>query len=179
FIKSIRGSDPNAAVYWLARMVEGGEAPSFTARRLPTVASEDIGNANTNASLIANNCYQAANVICWPESRTILSTSTDYVTSSAKSNASYEAIGKAQALVRKTGDLPVPLQLRNAPTKLMKELDYGTEYKYAHSYPGNFVEQEFLPDKISGTVLYDPGNNPSENKLRESLRAKWRERYRY
>lgn len=179
FIKSIRGSDPNAAVYWLARMVEGGEDPSFIARRLLILASEDIGNANPNALLLANNCFQAVNVIGWPESRIILAQTVTYLASSAKSNAAYEAIGKAQALVRKTGDLSVPLQLRNAPTKLMKELDYGTEYKYAHSYPGNFVEQEFLPDKISGTVLYDPGNNPSENKLRESLRAKWREKYNY
>lgn len=179
FIKSIRGSDPNAAVYWLARMVEGGEDPSFIARRLLILASEDIGNANPNALLLANNCFQAVNVIGWPESRIILAQTVTYLASSAKSNASYEAIGKAQALVRQTGDLPVPLHLRNAPTKLMKELDYGTEYKYAHSYPGNFVEQEFLPDKLSGTLLYDPGNNPSENKLRESLRAKWRERYKY
>lgn len=179
FIKSIRGSDPNAAVYWLARMVEGGEDPSFIARRLLILASEDIGNANPNALLLANNCFQAVNVIGWPESRIILSQTVTYLASSAKSNASYEAIGKAQALVRKTGNLPVPLHLRNAPTKLMKELDYGTEYKYAHAYPGNFVVQEFLPDTISGTVLYEPGNNAAENKLRESLRSKWREKYRY
>lgn len=179
FIKSIRGSDPNAAVYWLARMVEGGEDPSFIARRLLILASEDIGNANPNALLLANNCFQAVNVIGWPESRIILSQAVTYLASSAKSNASYEAIGKAQALVRKTGNLPVPLHLRNAPTKLMKELDYGTEYKYAHAYPGNFVVQEFLPDTISGTVLYEPGNNAAENKLRESLRSKWREKYRY
>lgn len=179
FIKSIRGSDPNAAVYWLARMVEGGEDPSFIARRLLILASEDIGNANPNALLLANNCFQAVNVIGWPESRIILAQTVTYLASSAKSNASYEAIGKAQALVRKTGDLPVPLHLRNAPTKLMKDLDYGAKYKYAHAHPGNFVEQEFFPDKLSGTLLYDPGNNAAENKLRESLRAKWRERYRY
>ena len=179
FIKSIRGSDPNAALYWLARMVEGGEDPSFIARRLLILASEDIGNANPNALLLANNCFQAVNVIGWPESRIILAQAVTYLASSAKSNASYEAIGKAQALVKRTGDLPVPLHLRNAPTKLMKELDYGTAYKYAHSYPGSFVDQEFFPEKLSGTLLYDPGNNHAENKLRESLRAKWRERYKY
>lgn len=179
FIKSIRGSDPNAAVYWLARMVEGGEDPSFIARRLLILASEDIGNANPNALLLANSCFQAVNVIGWPESRIILSQTVIYLASSAKSNASYEAIGDALALVRKTGDLPVPLHLRNAPTKLMKELDYGTAYQYAHSHPGNFVDQEFFPDKISGTLLYNPGNNASENKIREALRNKWRARYRY
>lgn len=179
FIKSIRGSDPNAAVYWLARMVEGGEDPSFIARRLLILASEDIGNANPNALLLANNCFQAVNVIGWPESRLILSQTVTYLASSAKSDASCDAIGKAQALVKQTGDLPVPLHLRNAPTKLMKELDYGTEYKYAHAYPGNFVAQEFFPDKLSGTLLYDPGNNAAENKIRESLRSKWREKYNY
>ena len=179
FIKSIRGSDPNAAVYWLARMVEGGEDPSFIARRLLILASEDIGNANPNALLLANNSFQAVNVIGWPESRLILSQTVTYLASSAKSDASCDAIGKAQALVKQTGDLPVPLHLRNAPTKLMKELDYGTEYKYAHAYPGNFVAQEFFPDKLSGTLLYDPGNNAAENKIRESLRSKWREKYNY
>ncbi|WP_437920205.1 replication-associated recombination protein A [Sphingobacterium sp. LRF_L2] len=179
FIKSIRGSDPNAAVYWLARMIEGGEDPSFIARRLLILASEDIGNANPNALLLANNCFQAVNVIGWPESRIILSQAVTYLASSAKSNASYEAINKAQALVKKTGDLPVPLHLRNAPTKLMKELDYGTEYKYAHAYPGNFVQQEFFPDKLRGTLLYDPGANASESKLRESLKSKWKEKYGY
>ncbi|MBE8714143.1 replication-associated recombination protein A [Sphingobacterium hungaricum] len=179
FIKSIRGSDPNAAVYWLARMIEGGEDAKFIARRLLILASEDIGNANPNALLLANTCFQAVNVIGWPESRIILSQTVTYLASSPKSNASYEAIGNAQALVKKTGDLSVPLHLRNAPTKLMKDLDYGASYKYAHSYPGNFVEQEFMPDKLVGKTLYEPGNNPSEAKLRESLKAKWKNKYGY
>ncbi|WP_159634776.1 replication-associated recombination protein A [Sphingobacterium composti Ten et al. 2007 non Yoo et al. 2007] len=179
FIKSIRGSDPNAAVYWLARMIEGGEDPSFIARRLLILASEDIGNANPNALLLANNCFQAVNVIGWPESRIILSQTVTYLASSAKSNASYEAINKAQALVKQTGDLSVPLHLRNAPTKLMKELDYGTEYKYAHAYTGNFVEQEFMPEGIQGTKLYSPGKNSSEDKLRSSLKEKWKNKYGY
>jgi len=179
FIKSIRGSDPNAAVYWLARMIEGGEDPSFIARRLLILASEDVGNANPNALLLANNCFQAVNVIGYPESRIILAQTVTYLASSAKSNASYEAINKAQQLVRQTGDLPVPLHLRNAPTKLMKNLAYGTGYKYAHAHPGNFVEQEFLPEKLSGTTLYDPGNNASENKLREALRNRWKDKYGY
>jgi putative ATPase len=159
FIKSIRGSDPNAAVYWLARMIEGGEQPSFIARRLLILASEDIGNANPNALLLANTCFQAVNVIGWPESRIILSQTVVYLATSAKSNASYEAIGKAQQLVKETGDLPVPIHLRNAPTKLMKDLNYGTDYKYAHSYVGNFVDQEFFPDKLIGKKLYEPGDN--------------------
>jgi putative ATPase len=179
FIKSIRGSDPNAAVYWLARMIEGGEDPSFIARRLLISASEDIGNANPNALLLANTCFQAVNVIGWPESRIILSQTVTYLASSAKSNAAYEAINKAQDLVKRTGDLSVPLHLRNAPTKLMKELNYGTEYKYSHAYPGNFVEQEFLPEAVSGTKLYDPGHNSAEEKLRQSLRDKWRKKYGY
>ena len=179
FIKSIRGSDPNAAVYWLARMIEGGEDPSFIARRLLILASEDIGNANPNALLLANNCFQAVNVIGWPESRIILSQTVTYLASSAKSNASYEAINKAQALVRQTGDLSVPLHLRNAPTKLMKDLDYGAEYKYAHAYAGNFVEQEFMPEQISGTKLYEPGKNQAEEKLRQSLKEKWSNKYGY
>ncbi len=179
FIKSIRGSDPNAAVYWLARMIEGGEDPSFIARRLLILASEDIGNANPNALLLANNCFQAVKVIGNPESRIILAQTVTYLASSAKSNASYEAINKAQALVKQTGDLPVPLHLRNAPTKLMKELEYGTEYKYSHAFPGNFVLQEFLPQRLSGTRLYDPGTNPAELKLRESLKSKWKEKYEY
>ena len=179
FFKSIRGSDPNAAVYWLARMIEGGEDPSFIARRLLILASEDIGNANPNALLLANNCFQAVNVIGWPESRIILSQTVTYLASSAKSNAAYEAINKAQALVKQTGDLSVPLHLRNAPTKLMKQLDYGKEYKYAHSYPGNFVDQEFLPEQISGTLLYDPGKNSAEEKLREKLRQQWKDKYGY
>lgn len=179
FIKSIRGSDPNAAVYWLARMIEGGEDPLFIARRLLILASEDIGNANPNALLLANNCFQAVNVIGWPESRIILSQTVTYMASSAKSNAAYEAINKAQSLVRQTGDLPVPLHLRNAPTKLMKNLDYGKAYKYAHAYENNFIEQEFLPEKISGSLLYDPGNNAAEFKLREYLRKLWKNKYRY
>lgn len=179
FIKSIRGSDPNAAVYWLARMIEGGEDPSFIARRLLILASEDIGNANPNALLLANNCFQAVNVIGWPESRIILAQTVTYLASSAKSNASYEAINKAQALVRETGDLSVPLHLRNAPTKLMKELDYGASYKYAHAFPGNFVEQEFMPSGIEGTTLYSPGKNSAEDKLRSSLREKWKNKYGY
>ncbi|MCY4778612.1 replication-associated recombination protein A [Sphingobacterium sp. UT-1RO-CII-1] len=179
FIKSIRGSDPNAAVYWLARMIEGGEDPSFIARRLLILASEDIGNANPNALLLANNCFQAVNVIGWPESRIILSQTVTYMASSPKSNAAYEAINKAQALVKQTGDLPVPLHLRNAPTKLMKQLDYGAEYKYSHAYPGNFIAQEFMPDKLKGALLYEPGSNPAENKLRESLKSKWKDKYGY
>lgn len=179
FIKSIRGSDPNAAVYWLARMIEGGEDPSFIARRLLILASEDIGNANPNALLLANNCFQAVNVIGWPESRIVLSQTVTYLASSAKSNASYEAINKAQALVKQTGDLSVPLHLRNAPTKLMKELNYGVEYKYAHGFAGNFVNQEYMPETISNTKLYDPGKNSAEDKLRQSLKEKWGNKYGY
>jgi len=179
FIKSIRGSDPNAAVYWLARMIEGGEDPLFIARRLLILASEDIGNANPNALLLANNCFQAVNVIGWPESRIILSQTVTYLASSAKSNASYDAINKAQALVKQTGDLSVPLHIRNAPTKLMKQLNYGKDYQYAHAYEGNFVEQEFMPDSLSGVKLYDPGKNPAEEKLREKLRQNWKSKYGY
>lgn len=179
FIKSIRGSDPNAAVYWLARMIEGGEDPKFIARRLIILASEDIGNANPNALLLANNCFQAVNVVGWPESRIMLSQTVTYLASSAKSNAAYEAINKAQSLVKKTGNLSVPFHLRNAPTKLMKDLDYGTEYQYAHGFPGNFVQQEYMPDELSGRKLYDPGKNAAEEKLRQSLRAKWNEKYGY
>ncbi len=179
FIKSVRGSDPNAAVYYLARMIEGGEDPKFIARRLLILASEDIGNANPNALLLATTAFQAVGMIGWPESRIILSQCTTYLASSAKSNASYMAINNAQALVSKTGDLPVPLHIRNAPTKLMKNMDYGKGYQYAHDFPGNFVEQEFLPDKISGTKLYDPGNNASESRLRDYLRHCWKEKYGY
>jgi len=179
FIKSIRGSDPNASVYWLARMIEGGEDPKFIARRLLILASEDIGNANPNALLLANNCFQAVSVIGWPESRIILSQTVTYLASSAKSNAACVAISDAQALVRRTGDLPVPLHLRNAPTKLMENIGYGKDYKYSHSYTGNFIEQEFLPEQISGTKLYDPGDNQSENKLREKLKANWKGKYKY
>lgn len=179
FIKSIRGSDPNAAVYWLARMIEGGEDPKFIARRLLILASEDIGNANPNALLLANNCFQAVNVVGWPESRIILSQAVTYLASSAKSNAAYEAINKAQSLVKKTGNLSVPLHLRNAPTKLMKELDYGAKYQYAHGFAANFVPQEYMPDELSAYKLYDPGNNAAEHKLREALRVKWRDKYGY
>lgn len=179
FIKSIRGSDPNAAVYWLARMIAGGEDPSFIARRLLILASEDIGNANPNALLLANTCFQSVNVIGWPESRIILSQTVTYLASSPKSNASYEAINKAQELVNRTGDQSVPLHLRNAPTKLMKNIGYGKEYQYSHGYEGNFSDQEFFPDKLSGTLLYDPGKNAAEEKLRERLKSLWKARYKY
>lgn len=179
FIKSIRGSDPNAAVYWLARMIEGGEDPKFIARRLVILASEDIGNANPNALLLATTCFQAVDMIGYPECSLILSQTTTYLASSAKSNASTVAIGKATKLVQQTGDLPVPLHIRNAPTGLMKKMDYGKGYKYAHDFPGNFVDQEFLPEKIAGTKLYDPANNASEAKLREYLRHCWKEKYGY
>lgn len=179
FIKSIRGSDPNAAVYWLARMIEGGEDVKFIARRLLILASEDIGNANPTALILANNTFQAVSVIGYPESRIILSQCAVYLANSAKSNASYMAIGKAQELVRKTGDLSVPLHLRNAPTKLMKDLDYGKDYQYSHNYEGNFVNQEYLPDEISNTKLYEPGNNSRENNFRETLKRRWKGKYNY
>ncbi len=173
FIKSIRGSDPNAGVYWLARMIEGGEDPDFIARRLLILASEDIGMANPNALLLANSTYDAVKKIGWPESRIILSQCVVYLATSPKSNASYEAIGKAQQLVKQSGDLPVPLHLRNAPTKLMKEIGYGSNYKYSHGYEGNFAEQEYLPDEISKTRLYEPGQNAKENSIRDWLRKLW------
>jgi putative ATPase len=179
FIKSIRGSDPNAALYYLARMLRGGEDVSFIARRMLILASEDIGNANPNALLMAKTCFDAVNVIGNPESRIILSQCVVYLATSPKSNASYTAIDEALALVDKTGDLPVPLQLRNAPTKLMKELNYGKEYLYAHSYDGNFVNQEFMPDAISGTKFYEPGNNARENEQRKLLQQLWKEKYGY
>ncbi|MGO1671957.1 MAG: replication-associated recombination protein A [Sphingobacterium sp.] len=179
FIKSIRGSDPNAAVYWLARMIEGGEDPKFIARRLLILASEDIGNANPNALLLANNCFQAVNVIGWPESRIILSQAVTYLAASDKSNAAYEAINKAQSLVKKTGNLSVPLHLRNAPTKLMKELDYGKKYQYAHGFVGNFIPQEYMPDELANYKLYDPDNNLAEHKIRNALRDKWKRKYDY
>jgi putative ATPase len=179
FIKSMRGSDPNAAVYWLARMIEGGEDPKFIARRMLILASEDIGNANPNALLLATTTFQAVQMVGWPESRIILSQCATYLASSAKSNAAYMAINHAQSLVGKTGDLPVPLQIRNAPTGLMKKMDYGKGYQYAHDHPGNFVMQEFLPDKIAGTKLYDPGNNPGEAKQRDYLRNCWKDKYGY
>ena len=174
FIKSIRGSDPDAAVYWLARMVEGGEDPKFIARRLIISAAEDIGLANPNALLLANNCFSAINTVGWPEARIILSQTTIYLAASPKSNSAYMAINKAQELVKKTGNLPVPLHLRNAPTKLMKELDYGKEYKYSHNYPGNFVIQDFLPEKIKNTYLYEPQQNSAEIKIKERQDKLWK-----
>lgn len=179
FIKSIRGSDPNGAVYWLARMIEGGEDVKFIARRLLILASEDIGNANPTALILANNTFQAVSTIGYPESRIILSQCTVYLATSPKSNASYLAIGKAQQIVKQTGDLPVPLHLRNAPTKLMKELGYGDEYQYAHDYQNNFVEQEFLPDAIQATKFYDPGTNSREAGTREFLKNRWKDKYEY
>ncbi len=179
FIKSLRGSDPNAAVYYLARMTETGEDPLFIARRMLILASEDIGNANPNALLLANACFDAVNKIGWPESRIILSQTAIYLASSPKSNASYMAINQAEELVRKTGDLSVPLHLRNAPTTLMKNLNYGSGYQYAHDYKGNFAFQEFLPEQISGTKLYEPGENPRENEMRNHLRLLWKTKYGY
>ncbi len=179
FIKSVRGSDPNAAVYWLARMIEGGEDVKFIARRMIILASEDIGNANPTALVLANATFQAVNVIGYPEARIILSQCATYLASSQKSNASYEAIGKAQQTVRQTGDLSVPLHIRNAPTKLMKDLGYGKAYRYAHDYTENFVEQEFLPEEISGSTFYQPGNNPREKALRDFLSKRWKDKYEY
>jgi putative ATPase len=173
FIKSIRGSDPNAAVYWLARMIEGGEDVKFIARRLLILSSEDIGNANPTAFIMANNCFQAVATIGYPESRIILSQCAVYLATSPKSNASYLAIGQAQQVVKQTGDLSVPIHLRNAPTKLMKELGYGEDYKYAHDYNQNFVNQEFLPTEIAGTAFYNPGNNVRENGIRQFLKGLW------
>lgn len=179
FIKSIRGSDPNGAVYWLARMIEGGEDVKFIARRMLILSSEDIGNANPTAFIMANNTFQAVTTIGYPESRIILSQCAIYLATSPKSNASYMAIGNAQQLVKQTGDLPVPIHLRNAPTKLMKELGYGDDYKYSHDYANNFAEQEFLPDAIKKTVLYNPGNNSRENSNREFLKNRWKDKYGY
>jgi len=179
FIKSIRGSDPNGAVYWLARMIDGGEEASFIARRLLILASEDIGNANPTALVIANNCFQAVNVIGYPESRIILAQTTTYLACSAKSNSSYMAINLAQQEVKKSGDLPVPLHLRNAPTKLMKELGYGEEYKYAHDFDNHFVAQEFLPNEIIGTAFYNPSEYSRERDLKEFLKERWGEKYGY
>ncbi|MRX38820.1 AAA family ATPase [Flavobacterium sp. LC2016-23] len=179
FIKSIRGSDPNGAVYWLARMIEGGEDVKFIARRMLILSSEDIGNANPTAFIMANNTFQAVSTIGYPESRIILSQCAIYLATSPKSNASYMAIGNAQQLVKQTGDLPVPIHLRNAPTKLMKELGYGEDYKYSHDYANNFAEQEFLPDAIKETVLYNPGSNSRENSNREFLKNRWKDKYGY
>ncbi|MFJ1350872.1 replication-associated recombination protein A [Capnocytophaga canimorsus] len=179
FIKSIRGSDPNAAVYWLARMIEGGEDVKFIARRMLILASEDIGNANPTALILANNTFQAVTTIGYPEARIILSQCAVYLAASPKSNASYMAINKAQQLVKQTGDLSVPIHLRNAPTKLMKELNYGKDYKYSHDFENNFAFQDFLPEDLQGTTLYEPGDNPRENALRTYLKNLWGERYNY
>ena len=179
FIKSIRGSDPNGAVYWLARMIEGGEDVKFIARRMLILSSEDIGNANPTAFIMANNTFQAVSTIGYPESRIILSQCAIYLATSPKSNASYMAIGEAQALVKQTGDLSVPIHLRNAPTKLMKELGYGEEYQYSHNYANNFSEQEYLPDEIRNTDFYKPGNNARENEMRTFLKNRWKDKYGY
>jgi putative ATPase len=179
FIKSIRGSDPNAAVYWLARMVEGGEDVKFIARRMVILASEDIGNANPTALVLATNCFQAVNMIGYPEARIILSQCATYLASSPKSNASYMAISKAQQVAREKGDLSVPLHIRNAPTRLMKDLDYGKGYEYSHEYENNFSDQEYLPKEISGMRFYVPGKNPREEELRKRLKALWKDKYGY
>lgn len=179
FIKSLRGSDPNAAVYWLARMIEGGEDPKFIARRMLILASEDIGNANPNALLLANACFDAINKIGWPEGRIILSQTAVYLATSPKSNSTYMAIEKALSMVHQTGDQPVPLHIRNAPTKLMKDIGYGKDYKYAHQYDQNFVELEFLPEKIKGTKFYEPGKNAREEETRKWLKARWGKKYDY
>lgn len=179
FIKSIRGSDPNGAVYWLARMIAGGEDVKFIARRMLILASEDIGNANPTAFIMANNTFQAVATIGYPESRILLSQCAIYLATSPKSNASYAAIGAAQKMVAKTGDLSVPIHLRNAPTKLMAELGYGQEYQYAHDFDHNFATQEYLPDSIASTVFYNPGNNTRENSTREFLRNRWKSKYKY
>lgn len=179
FIKSIRGSDPNGAVYWLARMIEGGEDVKFIARRMLILASEDIGNANPTAMILANNTFQAVTTIGYPEARIILSQCAIYLASSPKSNASYKAINKAQQVVKQTGDLSVPIHLRNAPTKLMKELGYGKDYQYAHDYESNFAFQDYLPDELQGETFYEPSDNPRENALRDYLKKLWGERYGY
>ncbi len=179
FIKSIRGSDPNAAVYWLARMVEGGEDVKFIARRMVILAAEDIGLANPNALLLAQACFDAVNVIGWPESRIILSEAAIYLATSPKSNAAYQAINTAQGIVNETGDLSVPLHIRNAPTKLMKDLGYGKDYKYAHDFNGNFVKDEFLPDELKNKIFYDPQKNPREEEIRQRLQKLWKDKYKY
>ncbi len=179
FIKSLRGSDPNAAVYWMARMIAAGEDPKFIARRMLILASEDIGNANPNALLLATNCFQAVTMIGMPESRIILSQTAIYLACSPKSNTSYMAIEKALETVAKTNDLSVPLPIRNAPTKLMKDLSYGAGYQYAHDYPGNFVEMDFMPEKLCGTLFYDPGDNTREKEMRARLKVLWKNKYSY
>ena len=179
FIKSMRGSDPNAALYWLARMLAGGEDPKFIARRMLILSSEDIGNANPTAMVMANACFDAVSKIGYPECDLILAQTVIYLATSAKSNSSYTAIRAAQKLVETSGDLPVPLHLRNAPTKLMRELGYGNNYQYAHEYEGNFSDQEFLPDKVKGRQIYQPGNNSRENDVRRWLKEKWKNKYGY
>ncbi|MBN8219601.1 MAG: replication-associated recombination protein A [Spirochaetes bacterium] len=179
FIKSIRGSDPNGAVYWLARMIEGGEDPLFIARRMVIAASEDIGNANPTALVVATTCFQAVNLIGYPEARIVLSQAAIYLATSPKSNAAYAAINTAQGIVRETGNLPVPLHLRNAPTKLMKDIGYGKSYEYSHDQQGSFSAQEYLPDALSGKKIYDPGNNARERETREQLKKLWGEKYGY
>lgn len=179
FIKSMRGSDPNAAVYWLARMIEGGEDVKFIARRMVIFASEDVGNANPNALLLANATFDAVNKIGYPESRIILSQCATYLASSVKSNASYMAINLAMEVVQKKGDLPVPLHIRNAPTQLMKNMNYGKDYQYSHLGEGNFIPQEYLPEKIAGTKFYEPGNNAREQELRKFLKERWKDKYNY
>lgn len=179
FIKSVRGSDPNAAVYWLARMIEGGEDPLFIARRMIILASEDIGNANPNALLLANACFDAVHKIGYPEARIVLAQTAIYLAASPKSNSAYKAIEMALELVRQTGDLPVPLHLRNAPTRLMKDLGYGENYLYAHDFPGNFVTQEFFPEKLKGTTIYTPGKNQREDEIRKWLLQIWKDKYNY
>jgi putative ATPase len=179
FIKSVKGSDPNGAVYWLARLIEGGEDVKYIARRMVVLASEDIGNANPTALVLATNTFQAVHVIGYPEARIILAQCATYLASSPKSNASYIAINKAQEAVKETGDLPVPLHIRNAPTGLMKKLNYGADYKYPHNYPGNFVLQEFLPDELKETKFYEPGDSARENELRKFLKERWGEKYGY
>ena len=179
FIKSIRGSDPNGAIYWLARMIEGGEDIGFIARRMLILAAEDIGIANPTALVLANSTFQAVNSVGYPEGRILLSECALYLATSPKSNTAYKAIGAAQEKVRQTGNLPVPMHLRNAPTKLMKEMGYGEDYKYAHDFQNQFVDQEFLPEKIKGTTLYSPGNNSKENSIREFLKLRWKKKYGY
>jgi putative ATPase len=179
FIKSIRGSDPNAAIYYLARMIKGGEDPKFIARRLVILASEDIGNANPNALMLAQSTFDAINLVGWPEGRIILAQTVTYLASSPKSNASYMAINKAMEEVERSGDLAIPLHLRNAPTKLMKEMNYGKEYTYPHTFPGNFFDQEYLPDEIKGSTYFEPGENKWENEMRKFLKARWKEKYGY
>ena len=179
FIKSIRGSDPNAAVYWLARLIQGGETPKFIARRLIILASEDVGNANPTALVIANNTFQSVINIGFPEARIILSQCVIYLASSEKSNSAYLAINKAQQVVNETGNLKIPLSLRNSPTKMMKDMGYGKDYKYSHDFDNNFISQEFLPDEIIETKFYEPSKNIKENKLREYLKLRWKDKYKY